>query len=158
MSFEEFVAERLDALLRYATVLSCDPHRAQDVVQEVMLRAQVRWSRIGAMDNPGAYVKRMVTNEYLSWWRRAKRELALTDRPEETTDPMARYDTRDAMIDGISRLPRKQRAAIVLRYYENCADDEIAEMLGCSVSTVRSHISRAVSTLRVSAIATGDRL
>src|SRR5215203_1768521 len=66
-SFDEFVVERLDGLLRYATVLTDDPHLAQDIVQEVLLRAQQRWAKIEA---PPTYVRRMITNEYLSWRRR----------------------------------------------------------------------------------------
>ncbi|MET0235812.1 MAG: SigE family RNA polymerase sigma factor [Kibdelosporangium sp.] len=150
MDFDEFVSVRLDALLRYATALSCDPHLAQDVVQETMLRAQVRWSRIEAMDNPGAYVKRMVTNEYLSWRRhRARRDVALADHEPELADPTTGYDERDAMLARIARLPRKQRACVVLRYYEGCPDEEIARILACRVTTVRSHISRAIAALRV---------
>lgn len=150
MDFEEFVSVRLEALLRYATALSCDPHLAQDVVQEALLRAQVRWSRIGPMANPGAYVKRMVTNEYLSWRRhKARRDIALNDIEPAMADPTAHYDERDAMLTSIARLPRKQRACVVLRYYEGCADNEIAEILGCRVTTVRSHISRAIAALRV---------
>jgi RNA polymerase sigma-70 factor (sigma-E family) len=151
VSFEEFVSDRLDALLRYATVLCCDPHLAQDVVQEALVRAQLGWTRIGAMQQHAAYVKRMVTNEYLSWRRRkARRDVALSNAEfTGQTDPIADYDERDAMLAGIARLPRKQRAAVVLRYYEGCEDLEIAEILGCSVSTVRSQISRAVAALRV---------
>jgi RNA polymerase sigma-70 factor (sigma-E family) len=150
VDFEEFVSARLEPLLRYATALSCDPHLAQDVVQEVMLRAQVRWSRIGPMANPSAYVKRMVTNEYLSWRRhKARKDVALADLEPALADPTAHYDERDAMLAKIACLPRKQRACVVLRYYEGCSDDEIAEIMGCRVTTVRSHISRAIATLRV---------
>nr|WP_042195429.1 SigE family RNA polymerase sigma factor [Kibdelosporangium sp. MJ126-NF4]CEL22003.1 putative RNA polymerase ECF-subfamily sigma factor [Kibdelosporangium sp. MJ126-NF4]CTQ92783.1 putative RNA polymerase ECF-subfamily sigma factor [Kibdelosporangium sp. MJ126-NF4] len=152
MNFEEFVSARLDGLLRYAMALSCDPHLAQDVVQEALLRAQVRWARIGSLDHPLAYVKKMVTNEYLSWRRRkARRDVAMTQMEivSETADPIARYDLRDEMLARITRLPRKQRAAVVLRYYDGCSDQEIADILGCGVTTVRSHISRAISTLRV---------
>jgi RNA polymerase sigma-70 factor (sigma-E family) len=150
VDFEEFVSSRLDGLLRYATVLSCDPHLAQDIVQEVMLRAQERWARIGVVDNPGAYVKTMVTNEYLAWRRRrARRDAVLASvRLVDTADPIATYDQRDAMLAGIARLPAKQRAALVLRFYEGYADDEIAAALGCAAGTVRSHISRGVATLR----------
>jgi len=154
LGFEEFVALRLDALLRYATVLTCDPHLAEDVVQEVLLRAQQRWPRIGEMDAPAAYVKRMVTNEYLSWRRRrAAREVAASKAMLDAVGPVVpdrtgEYDERDAMLSRIARLPRKQRSAIVLRYYENCTDAEIAAVLGCGEGTVRSHLSRAVATLR----------
>lgn len=154
MSFEEFVAIRLNALLRYATVLTCDPNLAEDVVQEVLLRAQQRWSRIGELDAPAAYVKRMVTNEYLSWRRRrAVREVAASKAMLDAVGPAipdrtGEYDEREAMLAQIAQLPRKQRSAIVLRYYENYTDAEIAAVLGCGTGTVRSHLSRAVATLR----------
>jgi RNA polymerase sigma-70 factor (sigma-E family) len=151
VSFEEFVAERLDGLLRYATVLTNDPHLAQDIVQDVLLRAQQRWDGIAT---PPAYVQRMVTNEYLSWRRRAVRRMVPSSHdvldalgPPEP-DPAAAYDERDAMLGLLATLPRKQRAAVVLRYYENHSDAEIAALLRCGVSTVRSQISRALATLR----------
>lgn len=152
--FDQFVADRLDRLLRYATALTCDPHLAQDIVQEVLLRAQSRWARISALQAPDSYVRRMVTNEYLSWRRRrAARTIAST---HSTLDALAApaadhadgYAERDAMRSRIAALPRKQRAAILLRYYEDCTDAEIAEALGCSAGTVRSHISRALGSLR----------
>ncbi|MEV6628301.1 SigE family RNA polymerase sigma factor [Amycolatopsis sp. NPDC051106] len=151
MRFEEFVAERLDGLLRYATVLTNDPHLAQDIVQDVLLRAQQRW---GGIDAPPAYIRRMITNEYLSWRRRAVRRMVPSSHdvldalgPPEA-DPAAAYDERDAMLGLLETLPRKQRAAIVLRYYENYSDAEIAAVLRCGTSTVRSQISRALATLR----------
>ncbi len=154
MSFEEFVAERLDGLLRYATVLTNDPHLAQDIVQDVLLRAQQRWDTIAT---PPTYVRRMVTNEYLSWRRRAVRRMVPSSHevldalsPPEP-DPAAAYDERDAMLGLLATLPRKQRAAIVLRYYENYSDAEIAAVLRCGTSTVRSQISRALATLRPAA-------
>ena len=154
-SFDDFVAEQVTPLLRYATVLTCDPHLAQDVVQEVLLRAQQKWDRIGSVDLPHAYVKRMVTNEYLSWRRRrAAKDVALCMTTLESVTPPVgdtthHYDEREAMLQRIAKLPRKQRAAIVLRYYENYEDSEIAQMLGCAEGTVRSHISRALATLRM---------
>jgi len=152
--FEAFVAGRLDRLLRYATALTCDPHLAQDIVQDVLLRAQHRWSRIESMHAPDAYVRRMITNEYLSWRRRrAARTISSTHGTLDAlgtpvADPATGYAERDAMRSRIASLPRKQRAAILLRYYEDCTDQEIAEVLGCAVGTVRSHISRALATLR----------
>ncbi|QFZ21740.1 SigE family RNA polymerase sigma factor [Saccharothrix syringae] len=153
--FDRFVTERLDRLLRYATALTCDRHLAQDIVQEVLLRAGRRWDRIGVMDAPHLYVKRMVTNDYLSWRRRrAAREVsathaALVEVGPVTDDPAVRHAERDAMRARIAVLPRKQRAAVVLRYYEDSTDAEIARILGCTEGTVRSHISRALQKLRV---------
>ncbi|MGV9294124.1 MULTISPECIES: SigE family RNA polymerase sigma factor [Amycolatopsis] len=149
--FDDFVAERLDGLLRYATVLADDPHLAQDIVQDVLLRAQQRWSKI---DSPPTYVRRMITNEYLSWRRRAARRVVpsnhsvLDSLGPPTADPSTAYDERDEMLALLATLPRKQRAAVVLRYYENYTDAEIADFLRCGVSTVRSQISRALATLR----------
>jgi RNA polymerase sigma-70 factor (sigma-E family) len=153
-SFDEFVADRLDGLLRYATVLTDDPHLAQDIVQDVLLRAQQRWANIAS---PPTYVRRMVTNEYLSWRRRAVRRMVPSSHdvldalgpPED--DHATAYDERDAMLAQLSRLPRKQRAAVVLRYYEGYSDAEIAAVLRCGASTVRSQISRALATLRETA-------
>ena len=152
--FDQFVADRLDRLLRYATALTCDRYLAQDIVQDVLLRAQHRWDRIGAMDAPYLYLKRMVTNDYLSWRRRraarvvTSSQAALEGLMPAVGDPAVRHAEQDAMRVRIASLPRKQRAAIVLRYYEDCTDAEIAEMLGCSGSTVRSHLSLALKTLR----------
>jgi RNA polymerase sigma-70 factor (sigma-E family) len=152
--FDEFAAAQITPLLRYATVLTCDPHLAQDVVQECLLRAQQKWARISGVDAPGAYVKRMVTNEYLSWRRRraakdvATEHAALDVLGPPSADTTSGYDERDAMLRRIALLPRKQRAAIVLRYYDGYSDQEIAETLGCAVGTVRSQISRALASMR----------
>ena len=149
---------RLSSLLRYAVVLTGDRDLAQDVVQEVLARAQVRWRRISEADSPEAYVRRMVLNEYLSWRRTwaARNVHAAGGRLVELDD--ARGGVRDHA-DGIveaaelwSRLAllgRKQRAVLVLRYYEQMEDQAIADLLGCSPATVRSHASRALKTLRL---------
>jgi RNA polymerase sigma-70 factor (sigma-E family) len=157
-TFDDFVAERLDQLLRYATALSCDPHLAKDVVQEVLLRAQQRWRHIETADQPMAYVRRMIVNEYLSWRRRrANRDVMvahakLAELSPTVADQTGRYDERQEMLARIVRLPRRQRAAVVLRYYENLSDPEIAVALGCAEATVRSHISRALAALRTDAV------
>ncbi|TWP52708.1 SigE family RNA polymerase sigma factor [Lentzea tibetensis] len=158
--YDQFVADRLDRLLRYATAITCDKHLAQDVVQNALLKAQQRWDRIGAMDAPYLYVKRIVTNEYLSWrHRRAARDIAsshsaLAEIGPTVADPAVQHAERDAMRARIAVLPRKQRAALVLRYYEDSTDAEIAAVLGCTEGTVRSHISLALRTLRANATRT----
>ncbi|KAA2252460.1 SigE family RNA polymerase sigma factor [Solihabitans fulvus] len=156
MTFEDFVAERLDPLLRYATVLCYDPHLAKDIVQEVLLRAQQQWPRISTeVNSPAAYVKRMVTNEFLSWGRRKwTREVSaplqtLDELGSPTADSTHRYDEREAMMAKLATLPRRQRAALVLRYYEGCDDAEIATALDCSQGTVRSLVSRGLASLRI---------
>lgn len=151
-SFEDYLAAELDGLLRYATALTGDPYLAQDVVQDVLVRVRDRWSRLNA---PGAYLRRMITNEYFSWRRRrANRDVVpaptrLLDGFASTVDDHSTaYAERDEMLARLATLPRKQCAALVLRYYENRSDDEIAEVLQCRPGTVRSQISRALATLR----------
>lgn len=160
VTFEEFVTTRLGALLRYATAVTADPHLAQDVVQEVLLRAQPRWDRITAADQPEAYVKRMVLNEYLSWRRRLARrarpspdELIASAAPPADDHAGAVAD-RAALVALIAELPPRQRAVLALRYYEGLGDSQIADLLGCSEATVRSHAARALATLRTPTTAT----
>jgi RNA polymerase sigma-70 factor (sigma-E family) len=153
VTYEEFADSRLDALLRYALMLTGDPHTAQDLVQETMVRAQLNWGRVARSDSPDGYVRKILTNQFIelrrgSWLRR----VLLRAEPDEIrtvpADHAAETVERDRIWTMLSRLPRRQRAALVLRYYEDLPDAEIAEALGCAVGTVRSSISRALATLR----------
>ncbi len=153
MTYEEFVGSRLTALLRYAMMLTGDPHLAQDLVQETMVRVQLNWRRVVRADAPERYVRRMLTNLYLDWQRGSWiRRVFLRAEPDDTvpaaTDHVQTTVDRDQIWSWLARLPRRQRAALVLRYYEDLPDAEIAEVLGCAVGTVRSSISRALATLR----------
>jgi RNA polymerase sigma-70 factor (sigma-E family) len=155
VGFEEFLAARLSALLRYASALTGDRHRAEDIVQTVLARAERRWRRISRMDAPEAYLKRMITNEFLSWRRlRSSQETPVPDQTIHAasvpvSDHAQRHADRDEVWAGITGLPPKQRVALALRYYEDLSYGEIASILGCSEATVRSHVSRALATLRV---------
>jgi RNA polymerase sigma-70 factor (sigma-E family) len=154
VTFEEFISARLGALIRYATVVTWDAHLAEDITQDVLVRARARWGRISRLDAPELYVKRMVVNEFLSWRRRrAATTVPLSGEELARVGPagpdrMAELDERDVVLRLIATLPPKQRAAIALRYYEDLTDEEIADILGCRAVTVRSHISRALATLR----------
>lgn len=154
VNFEEFVATRLGALVRYATVVTWDAHLAEDITQDVLVRAQARWARIERLDAPEQYVKRMVVNEFLSWRRRRAARLVLlpAESIEEHTghlgDGTDAVDDRDLARRLIARLPPKQRAAIALRYYEDLTDEQIGELLGCRTGTVRSYLSRGLAALR----------
>jgi RNA polymerase sigma-70 factor (sigma-E family) len=152
VSFDEFAAARLPELLRYAVMLTGDPHLAQDVVQEVLVRAHGRWRRIAATSRPELYVRRMVTNEYLSWRRRwSTRRMVLMDPPElaESGDHAALAADRDDLWSRLATLPRRQRAVLVLRYYEGLSDADIAAVLGCAAGTVRGYAARALAALRL---------
>jgi RNA polymerase sigma-70 factor (sigma-E family) len=150
MRFEEFAAARLPAMLRYAVLLSGDRDEAHDIVQEVLTRALVKWDRIAKIDEPYAYVRRMVTNEFLSLRRRRRiRTVPLSDRHEPAAPAHPDPGDGDELWQLLSGLPRQQRAVLVLRYYEGLTDDEIGETLHCRAGTVRSYASRALAVLRI---------
>jgi RNA polymerase sigma-70 factor (sigma-E family) len=153
MTFDEFVHARLPALLRFAAVLAGDREVAQDVVQDALVVAHGRWSRIGGMERPELYVKKIVTTQYLSWRRRVARRAELWQRrgPDELTvsDHAEHATTRAAVLARLAALPHRQRAVLVLRYYEGLGEAETAEVLGCAPGTVRSAHARALAALRL---------
>lgn len=150
MTFDEWLRSGLPPLLRFATVLCGTPHLAEDVVQDVAIKAQKKWDRIGAADNPDAYVRRMVVNEYLSWRRKWSRYVPIAEIEQGSSpDHADRTADRDELLGELAKLPRRQRAVLVLRYYGGLSDPEIAETIGCSAGTVRAHASRALATLRI---------
>jgi RNA polymerase sigma-70 factor (sigma-E family) len=153
MTFEEFAATAMPGVLRFAAVLAGDRATAEDLAQEVLIRAYSRWDRIGGLDRPEFYVRKMILNEYLSWRRRSARQITAGGADLEPAsvapDHAAEYTERDALLAEVGKLPRRQRAVLVLRYYEDRGDSEIAELLGCSAGTVRSHASRALAALRL---------
>lgn len=154
-SLDELVRTHLPGLIRYATVLVGDQHTAADLVQEVLLRAHQRWQRIALTDRPDLYLRRMVTNEHLSWRRRWHVRM-IRPAADETLvghagtggDHAENLARQDAMWRRLAQLPPRQRTVLVLRYYEGLADAEIAAVLGTSAATVRSHAARALATLR----------
>jgi RNA polymerase sigma-70 factor (sigma-E family) len=154
--FDAYVAARLPALLRYGTLLCGDPDDARDLVQEVLTKALVRWSRIGATRHVDAYVRAMLTNEFISDRRRRKRrpQAPLPDPPDGPGTPAVPGPDPDTGARGdlwarLLRLPPKQRAVVVLRYYEDLSDAQIAALLGCREGTVRTYASRALAALRI---------
>lgn len=151
MTFDEFVRTRSAALSRFAKVLCVDRGTTEDVLQEVLLRAHARWAEIARLDRPETYVRRMIVNEYLSWRRKWARLVPQATLPEAGSepDPAGRLADRAQLVGEIARLPRRQRTVLVMRYYGGMTDAEIASDLGCSEGTVRSHLSRALASLRV---------
>ncbi|WDZ86147.1 SigE family RNA polymerase sigma factor [Micromonospora cathayae] len=159
MTYEEFADARLAAMLRYAVMLTGDPHQAQDLVQETMVRVQLNWRRVARADSPERYVRRMLTHQYVDWRRGSwVRRVLLRAEPDDAVPvPADHAETaveRDQVWSWLARLPRRQRATLVLRYYEDLPDAEIAAILGCAVGTVRSSISRALATLRAELVET----
>lgn len=148
-SFQEYVASRGHALARMAYLLCGSRTDADDLVQAALAKAYARWAHISTLGSPDAYVRRILANQHVSWWR-ARRHERLTDRTPEVVvpDATAGHATADLLREGVRSLPPRQRAAIVFRYFEDLDDAAIADALGCSVGTVRSQISRALASLR----------
>jgi RNA polymerase sigma-70 factor (sigma-E family) len=156
MTFEEFLRAEMTGLTRFSGALCGDRHLAEDVLADALLVASTRWNRISGMEHPLAYVRRIVLTTFLSESRKAGRR-----RTEATCDPAVlehpdadayeAVDRRDQVRRLLSTLAPQQRAAVVLRYLLDQTDDEMADVLGCSPATVRSHLSHARSALRLTA-------
>lgn len=150
-SFDEYVIARGPGLLRFAYLLTGDSHLGEDLVQEVLATAYRRWARIERLDQADAYVRKAVVNQFLSWRRRrSNTETTVREFPEsaDAHDHAALVAERDAIWTLLAGLPRRQRAVLVLRFYEDLADAQIASVLGCSEGTVRAHASRGLARLR----------
>jgi RNA polymerase sigma-70 factor (sigma-E family) len=146
VDFEDFVVARGPALVRFAHALSGDRHLAEDFVQEVLVKAHRRWARI---DSPESYLRSAVCRELLSWRRRrssGERPGVVPDRP--ATGPPEAGESLDAVWQALAALSPRQRAVVVLRYWEDFADRDIAALLSCSEGTVRSSATRAFAALR----------
>jgi RNA polymerase sigma-70 factor (sigma-E family) len=159
VTYEEFADSRLSALLRYAVMLTGDPATAQDLVQETMVRVQLNWRRVAGSDSPDGYVRKILTNQFIdlrrgSWWRRVLLRADPDPAVPVVSDHADESAERDRMWSLLTKLPRRQRAALVLRYYEDLPDQAIADILGCPVGTVRSAISRGLGTLRAELVET----
>jgi RNA polymerase sigma-70 factor (sigma-E family) len=151
VGFAAYVAARGAALVRFAILISGDRHRAEDLVQECLARAYLRWRWIGRTDEPDVYVRRMLINVSRSWWRRRVNRDVPVEHPGERSahgDLSSELAERDAMRRLVATLPHRQRAVLVLRYYEDLDDAAIAQILDCSEATVRTHAFRALRRLR----------
>lgn len=144
--FAEFVRGRHAALLRYAYLLSGDPHLAQDLVQDALERTGIAWRRIERQGDPEGYLRRIITNRYLNRVRSLRRERLVRDAPETGVADVEPSD--GALLRLLDCLPRQQRAVMVMRYYLDLSEAQIAEALGCSAGTVKSTASRALTRLR----------
>jgi len=150
--FDAFVAAHVDDLLRTAYLIVWDESEAEDLVQECLMRVARRWPRIRRMEQPRAYARRILVNRALDGARgRARRRSELEPGlPASATavDPLAAIDTRAELIDALGRLPARQRAVLVLRYFNDLTETQVAEVLGCSPGTVKSSSSRGLARLR----------
>lgn len=147
-AFSAFVAARSRHLLHGAHLLTGDRHRAEDLLQTALTRAYLRWDRI-VDEDPEGYVRRTMVNAHIDWWRRKPWREEPTDVLPDRAVIAPDTDTRAALLAALATLSRRQRAVMVLRYFEDMSEADIARTLGCSPGTVKSAASRATATLRV---------
>jgi RNA polymerase sigma-70 factor (sigma-E family) len=147
--FEEFVAAASPRLLRTAFLLTRDAGHAEDLLQTVLAKAWRSWRRVSG--DPEPYVRRIMVNTHATWWRRRwRREEPAGELPESIGEPEQHaVDERDWLWQALGRLPSRQRAVVVLRFYEDLTEAQVAELLGCSVGTVKSQASKALAKLRL---------
>jgi RNA polymerase sigma-70 factor (sigma-E family) len=148
--FRDFVAARRPTLLRAAMLLTADRADAEDLLQAALAKTYLAWDRIKDRSALDGYVRRAMVNINISWWRRRRLEEYPTDEMPDmpVADHTRRSELHDALERLLGRLSERQRTAVVLRYYEDLTETEIAETLGVSVGTVKSTVSRAMAKLR----------
>lgn len=148
-AFTEFVATRSDSLIRLAYVLTSDQHAAEDLLQTALAKTARHWRRI--RDSPEAYVRRVMYHEQVGRWRSPRwgRERVIQTPPDRpVNDRTSEIETRITLSEALRTLPARKRAVLVLRYYEDLPESEVATIMGCSVGTVRSQTHQAVARLR----------
>ena len=147
--FDRFVADNGNGLLRTAYLMVGDLHEAEDLVQETLFKVASKWPRVSRMENPVAYTRRILVNQALHGSAKRSRnraELKARAAPD-TADTAAHLDIRDELFEALAALPPRQRAALVLRYFLDLPEAEVAAALGCSLGTVKSSTSRGLKRL-----------
>ncbi|GAT66212.1 RNA polymerase sigma factor [Planomonospora sphaerica] len=149
--FHEFVRTRQQSLMRTAYLLTGNAHLAEDLLQTVLTRVAAHWVKLSRGGNPEAYARKALVNQTISWRRRKQIELPEAEPPEHA-GPGPLHDEatvrRIALHHALARLTPKQRAVIVLRFYEDRTEHETAQLMGVSIGTVKSQTSYALSKLR----------
>ncbi|WP_282699513.1 SigE family RNA polymerase sigma factor [Streptomyces sp. CC219B] len=149
--FQEFVRARWSHLVRTAYLLTGDAHHAEDLTQTALAKAYRSWRRVSRSDNPEAYVRRMLVSCNSDRFRKRRVREALTAAPPERAGRDETYawaDERSALLPALAELPPRQRAVVVMRYWEDLSEAEVAEVLGCSAGTVKSQASKGLAKLR----------
>ena len=149
-SFTLWASERQHALLRTAVLLCGDHHRAEDLVQDALTKVAVRWSRLRDQ-HPDAYARQVMVRTNISWWRKRRREVLVDGHDETSAGPAAVVDRRLLLDRALAQLTPRQRATIVLRFYDDLTERDTAEALGVSVGTVKRQTHAALARLREAA-------
>ncbi len=151
--FRDYVRTRRRALLRTAYLLTGNLADAEDLVQSALAKTYFAWDRIEDRGSLDGYVRRAIINTHISWWRRRRVQEYPTDElPEQAVaDHATGSELQETLRQAVDRLPQRMRAAIMLRYYDDMTEAEVADVLGVSLGTVKSTVARAVAKLRIDA-------
>jgi RNA polymerase sigma-70 factor (sigma-E family) len=147
--FRAWAAQAIGRLHRAAYLLCGDWHEAEELVQEALARTFVHWSRVEGVDHADAYVRKILVNEARSRWRRHRRQRSLESVAASVPDGADERAVHGELLDALRLLPSRQRAAVVLRYFEQLSEAETAAAMGCSTGTVKSATHRGVAALRL---------
>jgi RNA polymerase sigma-70 factor (sigma-E family) len=150
-SFREYVGARLAGLSRVAYLLTGDCHLAEDLVQNTLIRVADRWERLTATGDPDAYVRRVLYTQHVSAWRRRRPVTEPYAQPPDSveSDIAGQVAVSVTVRQALARLGPRQRAVLVLRYFEDLSEARVAEVLGCSIGTVKSQTRDGLARLRV---------
>lgn len=154
-SFEQFAQRALPRLLRTAWLLTGDPARAEDAVQESLVRLYVVWPKVRG-DEPDAYVHRILRNHLVSTWRRNRRMLVVEEVHDHPTHESNASTERLDLVQALRQLPEREREVVVLRYYADLSERAVADLLGVSIGTVKSSASRGLARLRAVIVDKGE--
>jgi RNA polymerase sigma-70 factor (sigma-E family) len=146
--YAAFVSAGWNRYLWTASLLTGDQHQGEELLQECLVKLYTKWRRVARGGDPHAYLRRMLVNGNVSWWRRRRREEPVAQTPDWYDSRSAPAEPHDALQRAVLRLPRQQRAVIVLRYFEDLTEKDAAAVLGCSVGALKSTHSRAMAKLR----------
>ncbi|MEV4759809.1 SigE family RNA polymerase sigma factor [Micromonospora sp. NPDC049559] len=147
-SYAAFVEDAWTRYLGLAILLGGDRHRAEELLQDCLVKLYVRWRQVTRRGDPHAYLRRMLVNGKVSWWRRTRRETLMAETPERPDPHAAPADVPQDLRAALLALSRQQRAVLVLRYYADLTEQQVATELGCSIGTVKTQHSRAMAKLR----------
>ena len=145
----EYVRGQWLALVRYATMLCGDPSEAEEIVQSTLTRVALRWRFVNDKDNPDGYVRRALVRACIDSGKRRRREPTVAELPDVAgADRIRQVDDADQLRRALALLPPRQRAVLVLRYFDDATEAAAAQVLGCSVGTVKSQTAKGLAKLR----------
>ncbi|MFI1993848.1 SigE family RNA polymerase sigma factor [Actinoplanes sp. NPDC020271] len=152
-----FVAAGWSRYLWMASLLTGDRHQGEELLQDSLVNLWTRWKRVARDGDPHAYLRKMLVNGNVSRWRRWRREEPMVETPERHDRRSTLVEPNESLQRAVRRLPRQQRAVIVLRFFEDLSEKDTASVLGCSVGTIKSTQSRALAELRAGSAALQTR-